>query len=299
MSNAIELRDVTRKFGRVSAADSMNFHVPAGSITGLLGRNGAGKTTAMAMISGQDRPSSGSVEVLGGNPFENSEILRNITFVRDNQRYPDGYKLHHVLRIAPDFAPNWSTEVAEELVERLHIPSRVQITKFSRGQVSSVAIVLGLASRAAVTLLDEPYLGLDVTARATFHEMLLRDFAEHPRTVLLSTHLIEESERMLDRVVIVDRGRTVVECDAEEARKLAFTVSGVPDAVDGFSAGYRVLRSQGVGGLKSVTVSGTLDGSAGEKAERHNVRLAPVSLQDLVAAHGEAETTEQSMGAMS
>lgn len=299
MSNAIELRAVTRKFGRTMAADGMDFHVPDGSITGLLGRNGAGKTTAMAIIAGQDRTTGGTVEVLGGNPFENAGILREVSFVRDNQRYPDGYKLHHVLRIAPDFAPNWSAELAAELVERLHIPSGIQLTKLSRGQLSAVAIVLGLASRARVTLLDEPYLGLDVTARATFHEVLLRDFGEHPRTVLLSTHLIEESDRMLDRVVIVDRGRTVVQGDAEQARAMAFTVNGAPDAVDRFAARYPVLRSQGVGGLKSVTVTGALDARARDEAGCDGVRLAPVSLQDLVAAYGEAESNNQNLGVIS
>src|SRR5699024_6329353 len=129
----------------------------------------------MSIVSGQDRPDTGRVRVLGEHPFENERVLSQLSFIRDNQRYPDRYRLRHVLRIAPEYAPNWSSELAAELVEGLRIPEKTHIKKFSRGQLSAVAIVLGLASRSPLTLLDEPYLGLDVTARTLFHRALLRD----------------------------------------------------------------------------------------------------------------------------
>ncbi|TAM71021.1 MAG: ATP-binding cassette domain-containing protein [Microbacteriaceae bacterium] len=115
MTNVISVQSATRTFGRTKAIDRLSFTVAEGSILGLLGRNGAGKTTIMSIIAGQDRPSSGRVEVLGETPFENASVLSQISYVRDNQRYPDDYKLHHVLRIAPDFAPNWNADVAAEL----------------------------------------------------------------------------------------------------------------------------------------------------------------------------------------
>ncbi|MEO8907674.1 MAG: ABC transporter ATP-binding protein, partial [Microbacteriaceae bacterium] len=254
MTNAISVHAVTRSFGRTKALDEVSFDVPEGSILGLLGRNGAGKTTIMSIIAGQDRPSRGRVEVLGRTPFENASVLSQISYVRDNQRYPDDYKLHHVLRIAPDFAPNWNADVAAELIDGFRIPAKTRIKKLSRGQLSSIAIVLGIASRASVTLLDEPYLGLDITARALFHDVLIRDYAAHPRTIVLSTHQIEESERLFDRVVIVDRGTVVLDNDSDELQDLAFTLSGTTDAVGRLAAGRTVLRSHTVGGLRSVTV---------------------------------------------
>jgi ABC-2 type transport system ATP-binding protein len=285
MTNAIELTGVTRTFGRTAALSGVDLSVPETSICGLLGRNGAGKTTIMSLIAGQDRPTSGDVRVFGHHPFENESVLSRISFVRDNQRYPDNYQLHHVLRIAPDFAPNWSDEVAAELVDGFRIPTKTRIKKFSRGQLSSVAIVLGLASRAPVTLLDEPYLGLDVTARALFHDVLIRDYSAHPRTVLLSTHLIEESEALFDRVVIVDRGGIRVDIDSERIGQIAFTVSGTADAVDAVSAGRTVLRSHSVAGLKSATLTGA-SADAQEQARRVGAQLAPASLPELVAAFG-------------
>lgn len=287
MTTAIDIRGVSRSFGRVTALDSVNVAVPEHSIVGLLGRNGSGKTTLMSIIAGQDRPSRGSVDVLGHAPFEHAPTLRRIMYVRDNQRYPDDYKLHHVLRIAPSFAANWSEDVAQELVDGFRIPGRTPIKKMSRGQLSSVAIVLGLASRAPVTLLDEPYLGLDVTGRKLFHTMLLRDYGRHPRTVLLSTHLIDESAALLDRVVILDQGKVVVNDETESARDSVVVLSGPTDAVHRALAGRRILQSQSMGALITVTAAGAADEALRSAAAENGVQESRASLQSLVSAYGE------------
>ena len=146
--------------------------------------------------------------------------------------------------------------------------------------------MLGLASRASITLLDEPYLGLDVTARALFHTMLLRDYDEHPRTIVLSTHLIEESAALFDRVVILDKGRVVVDDDADAARDRAFTLSGTTDAVAEVLSDHPVLERQSIGGLTSVTAEGTIDAALRERAAAHGVQLARTSLQELVSGYG-------------
>ena len=286
MTNAIEIDDVSRSFGQVRALDDVSFTVPEHSILGLLGRNGAGKTTIMSIMAGQDRATSGRADILGRSPFEHAPTLAQISYVRDNQRYPDDYRLHHVLRIAPEFAPSWSAELAAELADGFRIPTATRIKKLSRGQLSSVAIVLGLASRASVTLLDEPYLGLDVTARAQFHTMLLRDYEEHPRTIVLSTHLIEESAALFDRVVILDKGRVVVDDEADAARDRAFTLSGARDAVAQVLGDHRVLERQSIGSLVSVTAEGTIDAALRESAETHGVQLARPTLQELVSGYG-------------
>ena len=286
MSNAIDIQHLSRSFGRTTALDDVSFSVPEGSICGLLGRNGAGKTTVMSIIAGQDRPSSGTATVFGSSPFENAATLAKISYVRDNQRYPDDYYLRHVLRIAPEFAPNWNAAVAEELLEGFRIPTKTAVKKFSRGQLSSVAIVLGLASRAPLTLFDEPYLGLDVTARALFYDVLLRDYALVPRTILLSTHLIEESEALLDHVVILDKGKVVVNADIDEARSGAVIVSGHGAAVERLVAGRTVLHSHGIGALRSVTVAGIAHDPLLDAVPEPGVQVTPATLQELVAAHG-------------
>lgn len=286
MTNAIEIQSVTRAYGGSKALFDVSLSVPEGSIVGLLGRNGAGKTTLMSLMAGQDRPSSGRVEVFGERPYEHESTLAKVILVRDNQRYPDRYDLKDVLRIAPVYAPNWSTEVATELIEGMRIPGRTPIKKFSRGQLSAVAIVLGLASRAPVTLLDEPYLGLDVTARRFFHDVLLRDYASHPRTIVLSTHLIEESEALFDRVVILDRGRICLDVASEEVPEQAFVLSGPSEAVDRLASSWAVLSFHTVPGLKSATILGAPHAGLRREAGRSGVQVSAVSLQELVAAFG-------------
>lgn len=220
-------------------------------------------------------------------------MLSKVIFVRDNQRYPDGYKLRQVLRIAPTYAPNWNTDVAAELVDGMRIPDKTPIKKYSRGQLSAIAIVLGLASRAPITLLDEPYLGLDVTARAFFHDVLIRDYSAHPRTVILSTHLIEESEALFDRVVILDRGGVRVDVPSDQVPEKAFVLSGPGEAVDRLASARTILSTRSVPGLRSMTVEGAPDGRLLDDAGSSGVEVSPASLQELVAAFG-ADANEPS-----
>ncbi|MGO3147513.1 MAG: ATP-binding cassette domain-containing protein [Leucobacter sp.] len=256
------------------------------TITGLLGRNGAGKTTLMSLATAQDRPTSGEVRIFGETPFENAGVIDQLCFIRDNQRYPDDYKLKHALRAAKIFYPNWSEELANELVELFRIPTKTVIKKFSRGQTSALGIVLGLASRAPVTFFDEPYLGLDATARHYFYDVLIRDYQAHPRTIVLSTHLIDEMDRLLERVVILDQGRIVQDADVDELRGAAHQVSGPAEAVDAYAAGRTVLSRHRVGGLATFVVSGQATAADRNSAADTHLEFGAVSLQELVAAYG-------------
>lgn len=292
MNYAIETRGLTRAYGSTHALDGVTLNIHENTITGLLGRNGAGKTTFMALATAQDRPGAGEVRVLGEAPFENSKVLEQLCFIRDNQRYPDDYKLKHALRAARIFYPNWSEELANELVGLFRIPTKTIVKKYSRGQMSALGIVLGLASRAKVTFFDEPYLGLDATARGYFYDVLMRDFQEHPRTIVLSTHLIDEMDMLLERVVILDQGRVVQDADVDELRAAAYEVSGTTREVEawidgvseGAAPGRKVLKMRRVGGLATAIIEGS--GADRRAAVAAGLDCSGVSLQALVAAYG-------------
>lgn len=286
MTYAIETRGLTRSYGDTRALDDVTVRIHANTITGLLGRNGAGKTTLMALATAQVLPTSGEVLIDGEQPFERTRVLEKLCFIRDNQRYPDNYRLKHALRAARIFYPNWSQELADELVALFRIPAKTDVTKLSRGQLSSLGIVLGLASRAPITFFDEPYLGLDATARMYFYDALLRDYQEVPRTIVLSTHLIDEMDRLLERVVILERGRVVQDADVDELRSAAHTVAGPAAAVDAYAAARNVLSTHRVGGLATLVVEGAPSAMDLQAAERGGVELGPVSLQELVSAYG-------------
>jgi len=174
------------------------------AINGLLGRNGAGKTTIMQMLTGQDFATSGDIRVFGQSPVENAAVLQNLCFIKESQKYPDDFMPKHVFRSAPWFFPHWDADFAEQLIDEFRLPTKRRIKKLSRGQLSSVGVIVGLASRAPLTFFDEPYLGLDAVARQLFYDRLLEDYAEHPRTVILSTHLIDEVSNLLEHVFVID-----------------------------------------------------------------------------------------------
>lgn len=292
---AVRLSAVSRRFGATAALDDVTVEVPDAAICGLLGRNGAGKTTLMSIVAGHDRPSSGHVEVFGEDPFERGAVMSSISLIRDNQRYPEDFKLRHVLRVAARFHERWDADLAAALVDDFRLPSCPTVKKMSRGQQSGVGIVIGLASGAPLTVFDEPYLGLDATARRLFADRLLasRLDADRPRAILLSTHLIEEMAQLLDHVVILDRGRLVRAGTTEEVTADAYELSGPAQAVDRLVAGRTPLSAHRVGGLVSMVFAGDAPPGLDAEARAGGVQVGAVGLQDLVAALGAAVPTRE------
>src|SRR5690349_6521362 len=281
MTPIVVVDHVTRRYRGTTALCDVSTVLQEGTITGLLGRNGAGKSTLMRIITGQEFVSSGTVRVGGQNPLENDAVLRRMIFVKESQIYPD-IKVKRALEAASWFYPNWDAELAGQLMDGFALPPNRPIKKLSRGMHSAVGIVIGLAAHAEITLFDEPYLGLDAVARQIFYDRLLADYAEHPRTVLLSTHLIDEVANLLEQVIVIDRGRIVVDEPADELRGRAVAVTGPVAAVDEFTAHRDVLARQGIGSLASATVSGPLDDLAVARAREMSLEIEPVSLQEFV-----------------
>jgi ABC-2 type transport system ATP-binding protein len=281
MTAPISVKDLTRRYRGQLALDHVSLDVGEASICGLLGRNGAGKSTLMRIIAAQEFPTSGRVEVLGSSPMENDPILRRMVFVREDQIYPD-FRVGHALRAASWFYPNWNGDLAETLRLEFELPCGRPIKKLSRGMRSSLGIIIGLASRAEVTLFDEPYAGLDAVARQLFYDHLLADYAQHPRTMLLSTHLIDEVADLLERVVMIDHGRIVLDADADAVRGSATTVSGPVAAVEEFIAGRTTLDRRRLASQESIVVTGTLSEGDCLRARELHLSLEPLTLQQLV-----------------
>lgn len=280
--NAINLSGVTRRFGSVTALDEVTTSIKTGQICGLLGSNGAGKTTLMSLIAGHDQPTAGRVEVHGKRPFESAAVAAQTCFIRDNQRYPDDYKLTHALRIAPAFHPHWDSDYAQELAENFRLPTKTDTKKFSRGQLSALAITMTLASRAPITIFDEPYLGLDVSARHKFYEVLIEDYTRHPRTIVLSTHLVGEMQSIFDHVIVLHHGKVHLDAAADDLQSLGYEVSGRAETVRTWANENTAMTVRAVGSLATATFAGPVPSSVPAGLE---VRDLP--LHDLVAAIGD------------
>ena len=281
MTAAIEVSGLVRRFGSLRAVDDVTFSVQENVICGLLGRNGAGKTTLMQLLTGQDFATAGSIRVFGQSPVENAKVLQDVCFIKESQKYPEDFKVKHVMTSAPWFFRNWDADFALRLVDEFRLPSNRKIKKLSRGQLSSIGVIVGLASRAPLTFFDEPYLGLDAVARQLFYDRLLEDYAEHPRTVVLSTHLIDEVSNLLEHVLVIDNGRIIIDESADSLRGAATTVVGTGAAVDAFARNREVLHRDRIGGISSATI-GSLSDADRSAAHEAGLELSAVSLQQLI-----------------
>ncbi|WP_300406092.1 ABC transporter ATP-binding protein [Nocardioides sp.] len=290
----VAVRALSRAYADVVALDDVDLDLHEETIYGLLGRNGAGKTTLMRLLTGQDFATTGTVEVFGGHPLENDRILGQVAFISEGQSYPPDFCVAHVLKAAALLYPNWDESFADSLLEELAVPRGRRVKKLSRGQRSAVGVVVGLASRAPLTLFDEPYVGLDAVARQIFYDRLLADYAEHPRTFVLSTHLIDEVGDLIERVVLLDGGRVLIDEDAEALRGLATTVTGPLDDVDTFAAARQCSHVERLGNVQRVTVHGALEAGDRRWAEELGLTLEPVSLQQYVVRATTQATTQGS-----
>jgi ABC-2 type transport system ATP-binding protein len=283
----VRIEDLTVRFDEAPALDGLDLRLAPGKIHGLLGRNGSGKSTLAAVLAGFRRPSGGSVLIQGGDlgaprePYEDAVVTSRICLIRESGDLVQSAQVRHVLGLARNLRPYWDEDLAGELLDKFEVPERKKVQKLSRGKKSALGVVLGLASRAPLTIFDESYLGMDVPSRNMFYDALLADYAEVPRTIVLSTHLVSEVSALLEEVVILDRGRLVTQAPVDSLRGRGASIVGPAAAVDGLTAGLTVLAEQKLGGTKSTTVLGDLDDGLLAKAQDAGLEIGPVGLQDL------------------
>jgi ABC-2 type transport system ATP-binding protein len=277
----IEVDDLRLSFGTTKALDGMSFRLGGGKICGLLGRNGSGKTSLLSLLAAFRRPTAGTIRINGENPWENAALLTRICLIRESGDVYDQERVRVCLRAAADLRPSFDSEYAARLADRFQIPLRKRVQALSRGQKSALGCVLGLAGRAPLTMFDESYLGMDAPSRYAFYDELLADYSARPRTIIISTHLIEEVASLFEEVIIIDKGRLVAHEEADALRSRGVAVTGPREVVDTFTAGLTVLGAQQLGGTKSATVFGELDDTQVSAAKLAGLELGPLSLQDL------------------
>ena len=280
-----------KSYGSKQVLQNLDLTIQPGKIYGLIGRNGAGKTTLLGILTAQNTKDAGEV-TYGGQPvWENQAVLSQICFSRELQATQFGgqnnLKVRDYLRSAAIFCPNWDQEYAGRLLSEFQLETKKKICQLSKGQMSMVTILVALASRAPLTILDEPAAGLDVVMRERFYQLLLDDFAETGRTFLVSTHIIEEAASVFEQVIILDQGRILENSPTDELIDQFRYVSGREDEVDRVCAGVEVLSRRTVGRHTTAAVRGDPEKLA---ALSGDVDIAPMNLQNVFVAlcgHGD------------
>lgn len=216
----VEIRRVTRQFGNKIALDDLSLTVPRGGVFGLIGGNGAGKTTLIKHILGMLKAQSGSVRVFGLDPVENPiGTLGRIGYLSEDRDLPNWMRVGELMRYTQAFFPNWDERYAEELREAFDLDANARVKNLSRGQRARAGLLVALAHRPELLVLDEPSSGLDPVVRRDILGAIIRTIADEGRTVLFSSHLLDEVERVADRVAIIHQGRIMLTASMDEIKE--------------------------------------------------------------------------------
>lgn len=220
MPPIIDIRRVTRHFGNKAALDDVSLTIPRGGVFGLIGGNGAGKTTLIKHILGLLKAQQGVVEVFGLDPVQNPVgVLGRIGYLSEDRDLPDWMRVAELMRYTQAFFPNWDEKFAEELRQAFDLDPRALVKNLSRGQRARAGLLLALAHRPDLLVLDEPSSGLDPVVRRDILGAIIRTIADEGRTVLFSSHLLDEVERVADRVAIIHQGRIMLSASMEDIKE--------------------------------------------------------------------------------
>jgi ABC-2 type transport system ATP-binding protein len=215
----VSVRNLRKAFGSQGVLSDVSFELPAGKTLALLGRNGAGKTTALRILLGLLPADNGSVRVAGCDPArEPLELRRRVGYLAEDQAMYPWMTPVELCRFLQPFYPTWDTKLANDYLDRFELPRHVQIGRLSKGQSVKLGLAVALAHRPTVAILDDPALGLDPIARKEFNRDLIEHLQGTDRTVIYSSHLLAEVETVADLVAILDRGRIVRFADTETLR---------------------------------------------------------------------------------
>ncbi len=252
----VEMSNVTKAYGSKTVLHDLNLVFEEEKIYGLLGRNGAGKTTLMQLLAGHTLTSGGTISIDGMEPFNNRDVLKEICLINESGNFKKRLKIKDVLKIASYFYPNWSEETADHLLQVFHLDRQMNTKSLSKGMESALGIIIGLASRAKITIFDEPYIGLDASARYDFYSILLEEYEKYPRTIILSTHLIDEVSNLFEEVVILNHGKLLLQKSIDEIKELSIQVSGKKQVVDEFINGRKAIHETELAGRKTAVLFG-------------------------------------------
>jgi ABC-2 type transport system ATP-binding protein len=251
----IAVSGLSRRFGTRAALDDVSVFVPRGSVLGLVGENGAGKTTLIKHLLGSLKAQAGSVRVFGLDPVGDPVgVLGRLGYLSERRDLPGWMRVNEFMRYTQAFYPAWDESYAAQLLEQFQLDPTQKIKTLSQGQQAKIGLLTSLAYRPELLILDEPSSGLDPVVRRDILEAIIRMVAEEGRTVVFSSHLLDEVERVADHLVMLQRGRVILNGKTEEVRRghilavLAFAEprSGAPilagaHAVAGYGSEWRVL----------------------------------------------------------
>ena len=268
----IELNQVTKRYGQAAVLKNVTLTIDEPGIYCLLGRNGAGKTTLLKSVAGYQNITSGSIRV-NGKAITTSTLDTGVSYIENFARHFN-LPVRKLLKIASEVNPDYDCDFAAEMMERFELDGKKKFNHLSLGMKTMVSTIICLASSKEVILLDEPVLGFDAIMRVEFYDMLTESFKKHPRIIIVSTHIIEEIARAIEKLIIIDKGSISFFDTLQSVETKAFSVSGLQSEVEAATRGLKVIGQDTVGGLVTCCIFDT------PPQESASIEVRPLSLQD-------------------
>lgn len=281
MDLAVSVKKLCKVFNNRKVLNDLSLDIEENKIYGLAGRNGAGKTTLLKIVACHYIKTSGTVEVFGEDPFENEKILSKICFVSDGSNFMSNMNSKEIFDIAKIFYPNWDEDFKEQLIEKFNLDVRKSYGDLSKGMKSMVNIIVGLASRAPLTMFDEPYSGLDPVGREIFYRALLEDYDRYPRCIIFSTHYLEEVSRLFESIIIIHKGKLLLCDDVDNLKEKAFYIRGEKEKLEGIEHKFNVLNKEFHGEIGTFEIFQHLSDEDKEILEEMSFQIEVMPIQKL------------------
>lgn len=274
----LSINHITKRFGRQTILDDISFTLAPAKIYGLLGRNGAGKSTLLNIITNRIFPTAGTVKLGDQDANDNDDVLGRVFLMSETNLYPKRTSILRMFDLANEAYGQFNYQTAARQLKEFGLDEKQHLSNLSTGQQTIAKFVLALNVDADYILMDEPVLGLDAAHRDLFYQELLKSYQTKPRTFVLSTHLIEEVQQLVEHVIIIDQAKVVADDDVQNLLERAHTVSGPADQVDKYTAGLRVLASEDLGNIRTTYLLDDLDD---QQVLPDQVKLGHYDLQHL------------------
>jgi ABC-2 type transport system ATP-binding protein len=282
--SAIETRGLTKYYGGRPVVHALDLRVPAGCVYGLLGRNGAGKSTAIRMLTGLLQPDAGVAQLLGEDSRDLSPQTRaRIAYIAERHPLYGGMTIDGIERFTKAFYPRWNGGLFARIIDHFELPRRKRVRRLSNGQRAQVSLALAVAPEPELLILDDPTLGLDTVVRRDFLESMIQIIQREGRTILFSSHILGDVERVADRIGILVDGVLRVDCSADHfrqsVRKLVLEFSGPPKP---FPTSAGIVSDRVVGNRRELVIANYADEhrEAAESLRPSSIDVLELNLED-------------------
>lgn len=277
----VRFNQVSKFFKQNQVLDKLNLQIDSDKIVGLVGRNGVGKTTLLKIIAGFIKQSAGEVTVFNETPFNSLNVSANSIFIDDEMSFPNSLQLQELLITASKFYPNWDDNFAQRLFTYFNFDPSAYHHRLSKGKRSTFNAIIGLAARTQLTIFDEPTTGMDAAVRKDFYEALLKDFITKQRTIIISSHHLEEIDDLLEEIILLKNPQEIEQYDMDDFKQLAISLRGHKQLINEWSSNRELLYKKEYGGSQSYAiVKNNFSETELAKARLAGLQIAPVSAND-------------------